>query len=198
MHGWFVDIVRRRQDLPFPTTAAQPETRNTQLDARGDRFTTLAASIDVLCPRKDSQQLLASAFMIKMEDRKARIAALRAKAGRAKPPEATSDEADKSASPEPVLVSLANSSDPPSKKKQKGEEEKKESVIDRALRQAQAEAKSNPSTAHIEDLAPKKVNADLKREIQPKLDKLERRTQKAIVALLRERLEREAGEEIDD
>uniref|UniRef100_A0A7S3L9A6 Uncharacterized protein n=1 Tax=Amphora coffeiformis TaxID=265554 RepID=A0A7S3L9A6_9STRA len=139
-----------------------------------------------------------------MEDRKARIAALRAKAGRAKPTEANnnSDDADRSAPPrDPVLqvVSLTNSSEPqPSKKKQKGEEEKKESVIDLALRQAQAEAKSTPATAHIEDLAPKKVNADLKREIQPKLDKLERRTQKAIVALLRERLEKEASAEIDE
>ena len=141
-----------------------------------------------------------------MEDRKARIAALRVKAGRAKPaePNNNADGADKSASPprESVLqvVSLTNSSEltQPAQKKQKGGEEKKESVIDLALRQAQAEAKGTPATAHIEDLAPKKVNADLKREIQPKLDKLERRTQKAIVALLRERLEQEASAEIDE
>lgn len=38
-----------------------------------------------------------------------------------------------------------------------------------------------------------KVNWDLKRDIQHKMDKLEKRTQRAIVQLLRERLEREAA-----
>ena len=40
----------------------------------------------------------------------------------------------------------------------------------------------------------KKVNWDLKRDIQHKMDKLERRTQRSIVELLRERLAREAAE----
>ena len=150
--------------------------------------------------------VIAASSNRRMEDRKARIAALRAKAGRAKPVEPNNvnanDDVDKSVKPqESVLqvVSLTNSSElQPFAKKQKGEKEEKESVIDLALRQAQAEAKSAPTTAHIEDLAPKKVNADLNREIQPKLDKLEKRTQKAIVALLRERLEQEASAEIDE
>lgn len=47
----------------------------------------------------------------------------------------------------------------------------------------------------ITSIAPKKVNWDLKRDIAKKLNKLERRTQKAIVDLLRERLEKEAEEE---
>lgn len=46
------------------------------------------------------------------------------------------------------------------------------------------------------------MNWDLKRDIQGKLDKLERRTQKVIIELLKERLEREAAaaaaEEGDD
>jgi coiled-coil domain-containing protein 12 len=42
-------------------------------------------------------------------------------------------------------------------------------------------------------LAPKKLNWDLKRDIQPKLDKLERRTQRAIVQLLQDRLGRDAA-----
>ena len=142
-----------------------------------------------------------------MEDRKARIAALRAKAGRAKlPPPTDSELANKDA---PVLQVVAlthnnNAMPPPAKKKQKGkQEEKKElSVLEKVLRQAQAEAKSSASITPggaMEDVAPKKINADLKREIQPKLDKLERRTQKAIVALLRERLEQEAAAaDIDD
>merc|ERR1711982_221526 len=45
------------------------------------------------------------------------------------------------------------------------------------------------------NLAPNKVNRDLKRDIEAKINKLERKTQKAIVELLRERLEREAGED---
>ncbi|KAL7434595.1 hypothetical protein ACHAXH_009219 [Discostella pseudostelligera] len=46
----------------------------------------------------------------------------------------------------------------------------------------------------------KKVNWDLKRDVQHKMDKLEKRTQRAIVQLLRERLEREAavGDDDDD
>lgn len=150
-----------------------------------------------------------------MEDRKARIAALRAKAGRNKSAEAaagapnrdpTTSRINEKRNNEPVLqaVTLTNSSsEPPLRKKQKGSEQKKESVLVKALRQAQAEAKnsaliSGGGGGALEDMAPKKINADLKREIQPKLDKLERRTQKAIVALLRERLEREAAAEIDD
>jgi coiled-coil domain-containing protein 12 len=43
-------------------------------------------------------------------------------------------------------------------------------------------------------ISTKKVNWDLKRGIQHKMDRLERRTQKAIVELLRERLEQEARE----
>jgi hypothetical protein len=48
------------------------------------------------------------------------------------------------------------------------------------------------STALSGTQAPKKINADLKRNIQSKLDRLHKRTQKAIVSLLRERLELEA------
>ena len=40
-------------------------------------------------------------------------------------------------------------------------------------------------------LAPRKPDWDLKRDVAPKLDKLERRTQKAIAELIRERLKEE-------
>jgi hypothetical protein len=49
------------------------------------------------------------------------------------------------------------------------------------------------SAATVAALAPEKINGDLKRGIQHKLAKLERRTQKAIVAMLKERLEQEAA-----
>eukprot|EP00727_Mastigamoeba_balamuthi_P009419 m51a1_g51 hypothetical protein (214) ;mRNA; r:171080-172055 len=47
-------------------------------------------------------------------------------------------------------------------------------------------------------LMPKKRNWDLKRDIKPKLDKLERRTQRAIYELLRQKLKTEAQEEEDE
>ena len=46
-------------------------------------------------------------------------------------------------------------------------------------------------------MAPKKANWDLKRDVQPKLDKLERRTQRALVEIMRDeeraRLQEEGG-----
>ena len=71
----------------------------------------------------------------------------------------------------------------------------KKSALEQALEQAKEELKAEKSVANDEALtsmAPKKINWDLKRDIQPKLDKLEKRTQKAMVALLRERLAKEA------
>ncbi len=67
--------------------------------------------------------------------------------------------------------------------------------LEEALLNARREllsSKQNLKAAEISSLAPRKVNWDLKRNIQPKLDKLERRTQRAIVELLHQRLEREA------
>jgi coiled-coil domain-containing protein 12 len=46
----------------------------------------------------------------------------------------------------------------------------------------------------VTPVATRKVNWDLKRDVQSKMEKLERRTQRAIVGLWRERLEREAAE----
>lgn len=47
------------------------------------------------------------------------------------------------------------------------------------------------------NIAPKKANWDLKRDVQPKLDKLERRTQRAMLDMMREeerrRLEEDGG-----
>jgi hypothetical protein len=51
---------------------------------------------------------------------------------------------------------------------------------------------STTATTTINSNTPK-INADLKRKIQSKLDLLEKRTQKALVRILRERLEREAA-----
>mmetsp|Transcript_57945 Transcript_57945/g.172934 ORF Transcript_57945/g.172934 Transcript_57945/m.172934 type:complete len:206 (-) Transcript_57945:107-724(-) len=82
--------------------------------------------------------------------------------------------------------------------------------LERALLQAKLDARASSARAVAavgggggsgEDLvamAPKKVNWDLKRDVKGKIDKLERRTQRAIVELLRERLEREASEGGED
>ncbi|GIL47242.1 hypothetical protein Vafri_4093 [Volvox africanus] len=54
-----------------------------------------------------------------------------------------------------------------------------------------------PQEELLVNIAPKKANWDLKRDVQPKLDKLERRTQRAILEMMREeerrRLEEEGG-----
>jgi len=48
------------------------------------------------------------------------------------------------------------------------------------------------------NIAPRKPNWDLKRDVAKKMEKLNRRTQLAIVELLKERIEREAAEASDD
>lgn len=50
------------------------------------------------------------------------------------------------------------------------------------------------STSDEVSIAPKKANWDLKNQMEAKIDKLKRRTQKAIVEMLREKL---AGQEVD-
>ena len=158
-----------------------------------------------------------------MSDRKARLAALAAKAGRAKETPSVEDEnttADSSEVPEkatttptvtfrnytPVHGSLneknAQDEDEPSSKRSR-QEETAPSALEQALAKAKAEAAVSATgasrstnalqqTGNLGVVAPKKANWDLKRDIQPKLDKLEKRTQKAIVQLLKERLQQEA------
>ena len=62
---------------------------------------------------------------------------------------------------------------------------------------AAAEAAARPEAADAETLlltvAPKKPNWDLKRDIAPKLERLERRTQKALVRIMRAELAAEAA-----
>lgn len=134
-----------------------------------------------------------------MEDRKARLAALAAKAGRIKQQPANGDESNQETkilqfrNYTPSDPALDSTVDEPASKRIKQEK----SALEQALELAKSEL---PDVRGEEDLiaaAPKKINADLKRDIQPKLEKLERRTHKAIVALLRERLEKEADAGLD-
>merc|ERR1719203_159035 len=100
-----------------------------------------------------------------------------------------------------------------SKKKQKtGEKKNVKSELELALMEAKrqlAMSKNNINSNNDNNLdklhakatsayAPKKVNWDLKRDIESRINRLERKTQKAIVELLRERLEREACQDADE
>lgn len=165
-----------------------------------------------------------------MTDRKARLAALAAKAGRgvlAKDTKETDSVAaaaavaadDVAEGPVPRTTkiqfrnytpadpSLEDQPQPPASKRPRRPDDnagaadtakkEKKSILEQALEKARSEAPAVTSNKVEDSLAaamssPKKSNWDLKRNIQPKLDKLERRTQKAIVALLKERLEKEA------
>ncbi|KAG7369825.1 cwf18 pre-mRNA splicing factor [Nitzschia inconspicua] len=76
-------------------------------------------------------------------------------------------------------------------------------MLQEALREAQKDAKGGSSAIALEssgvaNAAPKKINWDLKRDIEPKLAKLEKRTQKAIVEMLKSRLELEASQTSDE
>ena len=153
-----------------------------------------------------------------MSDRKARLAALAAKAGRAKETPSVEDKntntnADSAeATTTSQIVKFRNytpahgrineqkylqDEEEPSSKRSK-HEEPAPSALEQALAKAKAEASVSASsnalqqTGNLGVVAPKKANWDLKRDIHPKLDKLEKRTQKAIVQLLKERLQQEA------
>jgi coiled-coil domain-containing protein 12 len=177
-----------------------------------------------------------------MEDRKARLAALSAKAGRGPSKEVVDPAADEDRSNSKRSIHFRNyipsdprllneiqpsstgddesmqastkrsrthgPSDPPPKPKEK-------SVLEAALEKARIEISKTASprdgfqalqegsalTANADlgfSAQRRKINDDVKRNIQPQLDRLQKRTQKAIVALLRERLEKEAaGAELD-
>lgn len=126
------------------------------------------------------------------EDRKARLAALASKAGRS--------TAFRNYTPveTPDLQAVGEEEQEPVAKKTKTEEAP--SALQQALERAEKEKASSMqhAAAVVVDAAPKKVNADLKRDIASKLDKLERRTQRAIIELLKERLQQEAeNDEVD-
>jgi coiled-coil domain-containing protein 12 len=144
-----------------------------------------------------------------MSDRKARLAALAAKANRSKKvdEETTNlnEETDEHKASKaltlrnytPSDLNLAANNNDCSNDEPIGKRHKKEetSVLQQALEQAQAETSVQQSVSDdIVAGAPRKINWDLKRDIDPKLEKLARRTQKAIVELLKARLEEQANE----
>ena len=154
------------------------------------------------------------------EDRKARLKALAAKAGRTKevPAEEPAEEkkaltfrnyapTDKTLDAASTGADNDDGNEPQAKKARVVEDSKpaaaptSKSMMQDALaetKRSTAIPSRTAATADVTTMAPKKINWDLKRDIQPKLDKLERRTQKAIVEMLKERLELEAAKEMDD
>ena len=155
-----------------------------------------------------------------MADRKARQPALAAKAGRTTTESNTNSNNDgndqqvtdttkptiqfrnyvpKDQTLDASTTQLVDDAKPQSKK-QKTEESSKsalEIALAKTSRESREAAGQNVGSGGWSSVIPvttKKVNWDLKRDIQSKMDKLERRTQRAIVDLLRERLEKEAAE----
>jgi coiled-coil domain-containing protein 12 len=144
-----------------------------------------------------------------MGDRKARLAALASKAGRSKP---VSTNAQEEESPEdpieeeqdaklkfrnyaPKDEALGKDEDDDENDEQQPKRQRTDetrSALQEALEAAKQDVKPMVATS-VEPMAPKKINWDLKRDIGDQLAKLERRTQKAIVELLKERLENEAA-----
>mmetsp|Transcript_412 Transcript_412/g.798 ORF Transcript_412/g.798 Transcript_412/m.798 type:complete len:128 (-) Transcript_412:38-421(-) len=61
--------------------------------------------------------------------------------------------------------------------------------------QAEEEADQAQDDIDVLSVAPKKANWDLKRDVEKKLQVLERRTQRAIIELTREKVLREQGED---
>ncbi|EJK63884.1 hypothetical protein THAOC_15433 [Thalassiosira oceanica] len=140
-------------------------------------------------------------------DRKARLAALAAKAGRRdKNDDSISDEEDRKKTltfrnyvPKDSSLDALTVQQPAKRPRTTVEEPK--SALELAL---QEETKATEDSlgqsnnwSSVTHVTTKKVNWDLKRDTQAKMDKLERRTQRAIVDLLRERLEREAAGGLD-
>lgn len=142
-----------------------------------------------------------------MGDRKARLTALAAKAGRTKASrseEGETNEEEKKKSIHfrnyaPASMEEAEKEEGSAAKKLRTEETKS-SALQEALQAAQSDIAAGSAANEqrmdaLGSMVPKKVNWDLKRDLETKLAKLERRTQRAIVELLKERLEREANEQ---
>lgn len=102
-------------------------------------------------------------------------------------------------------ISSLSSQRPPASKRRKSNsvENSPKSAIELALAKTSQESRqaagqvnitSGSGWSTVTPVSSKKINWDLKRDIAHKMEKLERRTQKAIVDLLRERLEREAAD----
>mmetsp|Transcript_20867 Transcript_20867/g.26953 ORF Transcript_20867/g.26953 Transcript_20867/m.26953 type:complete len:135 (-) Transcript_20867:129-533(-) len=130
-----------------------------------------------------------------VEDRRARLAALAAKARR------TDNIVELNDSQEWMLQDFGSEQEEEQNRRSKRARpadtgaQKEKTALEIALERARAELIVGGASPLENSIQQYKANWDLKRDIQPNLDLLERRTQKAIVQLLRERLEREMEED---
>jgi polyhydroxyalkanoate synthesis regulator phasin len=76
--------------------------------------------------------------------------------------------------------------------------EEAKSALQKALEKAEREIATIVADGDVTTMGPKKRNADLKRDVQDTLYQLERRTQRAIASLLKERLERDAETDVPE
>lgn len=120
--------------------------------------------------------------------RKERLRALKAKQNQTTSPGDDEMETDeKEALPKPVFRSYKPQDD--NLKEQKIPAAKPADVTEKIQSQLEAStAKEVVEEVDIMNLAPRKPDWDLKRDVAKKLEKLEKRTQRAIAELIRERL----------
>lgn len=132
-------------------------------------------------------------------DRKARLAALAARAGRnnvsstpesESPEEARDKVAFRNYQPRDASLQVIKETKPGDEQALEGKKRK----LEVALEEAQLEIRKNDSPS-APTTTSRKINWDLKRDILPQLNRLEKRTERAIVELLKERLAKEASEE---
>ncbi|POM68720.1 MRNA splicing factor [Phytophthora palmivora] len=76
--------------------------------------------------------------------------------------------------------------------------DKSEDLVEKIAQVQEEDQKTDESDDELLNLAPKRANWDMERDIAPMLRKLERRTQHAIVEILREKLAAEQQEEDSD
>jgi len=79
----------------------------------------------------------------------------------------------------------------------KAKEEKKK-VDDVIARELEAHAKEQGDAGDLLNIAPRKPNWDLKRDLSTKMEKLNKRTKYAIVELIKQRIEAESNADEDD
>ncbi|EDO49423.1 predicted protein, partial [Nematostella vectensis] len=129
--------------------------------------------------------------------RKERLKALKTKGGSATDEESRKRPADKSSDPVRV-IKFRNYVPKDDELKDKKVPDAKPLSVEEEVKDHLEKAKSDKVIEEVDltNLAPRKPDWDLKRDVAKKLEKLERRTQSAIVEIIRDRLQE--GKEKED
>mmetsp|Transcript_16379 Transcript_16379/g.18886 ORF Transcript_16379/g.18886 Transcript_16379/m.18886 type:complete len:160 (-) Transcript_16379:77-556(-) len=152
--------------------------------------------------------------LTQQNDRKSRLAALASRAGRNNQKDeneedaTTTDNVTEEKSKKEIKFrnyqpqSLSLKKEEKRRKKQQDDDEivtkKPKLAVEEALKVAQLQIDFDAEKNHHQEALTKKVNWDLKRDIMSSIQKLEKRTQRAIVNCLRERLVKEAGDAVNE